>query len=215
MFSALRRAGVRAPVAARAAAAPRLAVMQRRTLASPAQEDRKPTAKSDVSMNIDPYSGGPSALDKAVHMFFFTEIVRGALRVVCGCRDLPVRQACGSCSSSSSALPTLSCALYLALYVCVILSLTSRYPFEKGPLSPRFRGEHALRRYPNGEERCIGVSRLHTHIGSAYLCACLACKLCEAICPAQAITIESEARADGSRRTTKYGANTAKLPFLC
>uniref|UniRef100_A0A3B3HAV3 NADH dehydrogenase [ubiquinone] iron-sulfur protein 8, mitochondrial n=1 Tax=Oryzias latipes TaxID=8090 RepID=A0A3B3HAV3_ORYLA len=61
---------------------------------------------------------------------------------------------------------------------------TINYPFEKGPLSPRFRGEHALRRYPNGEERCI------------------ACKLCEAICPAQAITIEAETRADGSRRTT-------------
>jgi ferredoxin len=64
---------------------------------------------------------------------------------------------------------------------------TIMYPFEKGPVSPRFRGEHALRRYPNGEERCI------------------ACKLCEAICPAQAITIESEARQDGSRRTTRYG----------
>ena len=57
---------------------------------------------------------------------------------------------------------------------------TLNYPFEKGPLSPRFRGEHALRRYPNGEERCI------------------ACKLCEAICPAQAITIEAEPREDGS-----------------
>ncbi|XP_010010522.1 PREDICTED: NADH dehydrogenase [ubiquinone] iron-sulfur protein 8, mitochondrial, partial [Nestor notabilis] len=56
---------------------------------------------------------------------------------------------------------------------------TINYPFEKGPLSPRFRGEHALRRYPSGEERCI------------------ACKLCEAICPAQAITIEAEPRADG------------------
>lgn len=63
---------------------------------------------------------------------------------------------------------------------------TINYPYEKGPLSPRFRGEHALRRYPNGEERCI------------------ACKLCEAICPAQAITIEAEEREDGSRRTTRY-----------
>ncbi|CAG8560990.1 5479_t:CDS:2, partial [Diversispora eburnea] len=59
------------------------------------------------------------------------------------------------------------------------------YPYEKGPVSPRFRGEHALRRYPTGEERCI------------------ACKLCEAICPALAITIEAEAREDGSRRTTR------------
>ena len=63
--------------------------------------------------------------------------------------------------------------------------VTLNYPFEKGPISPRFRGEHALRRYPNGEERCI------------------ACKLCEAICPAQAITIEAEPRDDGSRRTTR------------
>ena len=61
---------------------------------------------------------------------------------------------------------------------------TVNYPFERNPQSPRFRGEHALRRYPNGEERCI------------------ACKLCEAICPAQAITIEAEPRADGSRRST-------------
>ncbi|MCY4099554.1 MAG: NADH-quinone oxidoreductase subunit I, partial [Rhodobacteraceae bacterium] len=60
---------------------------------------------------------------------------------------------------------------------------TLNYPHEKGALSPRFRGEHALRRYPNGEERCI------------------ACKLCEAICPAQAITIDAEPREDGSRRT--------------
>ena len=60
---------------------------------------------------------------------------------------------------------------------------TINYPFEKGKISPRFRGEHALRRYPNGEERCI------------------ACKLCEAVCPAQAITIESKPKADGSRKT--------------
>ena len=64
--------------------------------------------------------------------------------------------------------------------------VTVNYPHEKGPLSPRFRGEHALRRYPNGEERCI------------------AAKLCEAICPAQAITIDAEPREDGSRRTTRY-----------
>src|SRR5580700_6755374 len=65
--------------------------------------------------------------------------------------------------------------------------VTLNYPYEKGPLSPRFRGEHALRRYPSGEERCI------------------ACKLCEAICPAQAITIEAGPRRnDGIRRTTRY-----------
>ena len=72
---------------------------------------------------------------------------------------------------------------------------TLNYPFEKGPLSPRFRGEHALRRYANGEERCI------------------ACKLCEAICPAQAITIEAEPRADGSRRTTRYDIDMTKCIY--
>jgi NADH-quinone oxidoreductase chain I len=76
---------------------------------------------------------------------------------------------------------------------------TINYPYEKGPVSPRFRGEHALRRYPNGEERCI------------------ACKLCEAICPAQAITIEAEERFDGSRRTTKYDIDMLKCIYcgLC
>jgi NADH-quinone oxidoreductase subunit I len=73
--------------------------------------------------------------------------------------------------------------------------VTLNYPYERGPLSPRFRGEHALRRYPNGEERCI------------------ACKLCEAICPAQAITIESEPRADGSRRTTRYDIDMTKCIY--
>ena len=76
---------------------------------------------------------------------------------------------------------------------------TLNYPFEKGPVSPRFRGEHALRRYPNGEERCI------------------ACKLCEAVCPAQAITIEAEPREDGSRRTTRYDIDMTKCIYcgLC
>ncbi len=76
---------------------------------------------------------------------------------------------------------------------------TINYPFEKGPISPRFKGEHALRRYPNGEERCI------------------ACKLCEAVCPAQAITIEAEPRDDGSRRTTRYDIDMTKCIYcgLC
>ena len=73
--------------------------------------------------------------------------------------------------------------------------VTVNYPYEKRPLSPRFRGEHALRRYPNGEERCI------------------ACKLCEAVCPAIAIHIESEARADGTRRTTRYDIDLTKCIF--
>jgi NADH-quinone oxidoreductase subunit I len=77
--------------------------------------------------------------------------------------------------------------------------VTVNYPYEKGAISPRFRGEHALRRYPNGEERCI------------------ACKLCEAICPALAITIESEPREDGSRRTTRYDIDMTKCIYcgLC
>ncbi|WWC73606.1 NADH-ubiquinone oxidoreductase 23 kDa subunit, mitochondrial [Kwoniella pini CBS 10737] len=108
------------------------------------------------------YSKGPSALDKASQLFFFTEIVRG---------------------------------MWIVLEQFFRPPYTIMYPFEKGPLSPRFRGEHALRRYPNGEERCI------------------ACKLCEAICPAQAITIESEAREDGSRRTTRYDLDMTKCIY--
>ncbi len=69
---------------------------------------------------------------------------------------------------------------------------TINYPYEKGPISPRFRGEHALRRYPDGSERCI------------------ACKLCEAVCPALAITIEAEPAPDGSRRTTRYDIDMTK-----
>jgi NADH-quinone oxidoreductase subunit I len=76
---------------------------------------------------------------------------------------------------------------------------TINYPYEKNAISPRFKGEHALRRYPNGEERCI------------------ACKLCEAVCPAQAITIEAEPREDGSRRTTRYDIDMTKCIYcgLC
>ncbi len=76
---------------------------------------------------------------------------------------------------------------------------TINYPFEMGHRGPRFRGEHALRRYPNGEERCI------------------ACKLCEAVCPALAITIEAEPREDGSRRTTRYDIDMTKCIYcgLC
>jgi len=94
---------------------------------------------------------------------------------------------------------------FLLLELCKGLALTGRYAFrrkvtlqypeEKTPLSPRFRGLHALRRYENGEERCI------------------ACKLCEAVCPAMAITIESDVRADGSRRTTRYDIDLTKCIF--
>ncbi|KJV61166.1 NADH-quinone oxidoreductase, chain I family protein [Rickettsia amblyommatis str. Darkwater] len=77
--------------------------------------------------------------------------------------------------------------------------VTINYPYEKSPVSPRFKGEHALRRYENGEERCI------------------ACKLCEAICPAQAIVIEADEREDGSRRTTRYDIDMTKCIYcgLC
>ncbi len=73
--------------------------------------------------------------------------------------------------------------------------VTIQYPEEKAPQSPRFRGLHALRRYPNGEERCI------------------ACKLCEAVCPALAITIDSEQREDGTRRTTRYDIDLFKCIY--
>ena len=91
-------------------------------------------------------------------------------------------------------------AFFLAMRYFFKPKATLNYPFEKGPISPRFRGEHALRRYPNGEERCI------------------ACKLCEAICPAQAITIEAGPRRnDGTRRTTRYDIDMVKCIYcgLC
>jgi NADH-quinone oxidoreductase subunit I len=87
-------------------------------------------------------------------------------------------------------------AFFLAMRYFFKPKATLNYPFEKGRLSPRFRGEHALRRYPNGEERCI------------------ACKLCEAICPAQAITIEAGPRRnDGTRRTTRYDIDMTKCIY--
>ena len=90
-------------------------------------------------------------------------------------------------------------ALVIAIKEIFKSKKTINYPFEKGKISPRFRGQHALRRYPNGEERCI------------------ACKLCEAVCPAQAITIESEPRDDGSRKTTRYDIDMVKCIYcgLC
>ena len=76
-----------------------------------------------------------------------------------------------------------------------VKKFTIQYPEEKTPQSPRFRGLHALRRYPNGEERCI------------------ACKLCEAVCPAAAITIESDVASDGTRRTTRYDIDLFKCVY--
>lgn len=85
--------------------------------------------------------------------------------------------------------------MYLTSQYLFKTKVTINYPFEKGPLSPRFRGEHLLRRYITGEERCI------------------ACKLCEAVCPALAITIEAEPRIDGSRRTTRYDIDMTKCIY--
>ena len=85
--------------------------------------------------------------------------------------------------------------LWLTLKYLFRPKYTLMYPMEKVPQSPRFRGLHALRRYPNGEERCI------------------ACKLCEAVCPALAITIDSEQRADGTRRTTRYDIDLFKCIY--
>ena len=92
-------------------------------------------------------------------------------------------------------LKELVSGMWLTLRYFFKRKVTLNYPYEKGMLSTRFRGEHALRRYPTGEERCI------------------ACKLCEAICPAQAITIEAEPRDDGSRRTTRYDIDMTKCIY--
>ena len=98
-------------------------------------------------------------------------------------------------SAKTIFLAELVSGMFLTLRYFFRPKVTLNYPYEKGPLSPRFRGEHALRRYPNGVERCI------------------ACKLCEAICPAQAITIEAEPRSDGSRRTTRYDIDMVKCIY--
>ena len=96
-------------------------------------------------------------------------------------------------------LAEIASGMWLTLKAFFKPKVTLNYPFERQPLSPRFKGEHALRRYPNGEERCI------------------ACKLCEAVCPALAITIEAEPREDGSRRTTRYDIDMTKCIYcgLC
>jgi len=102
-------------------------------------------------------------------------------------------------AARGAALLDFAGAFGLAMKHMIRPKKTVIYPNERNPQSPRFRGEHALRRYPNGEERCI------------------ACKLCEAICPAQAITIEAEPREDGSRRTTRYDIDMVKCIYcgLC
>ncbi|POY70736.1 putative NADH:ubiquinone reductase (H(+)-translocating) [Rhodotorula taiwanensis] len=129
---------------------------------APRHADQIRHQRKQQALESPDYSSGPSALDKAAGLFFFSEIVRG---------------------------------MGVVLEQFFRPPYTIMYPFEKGPVSSRFRGEHALRRYASGEERCI------------------ACKLCEAICPAQAITIESEAREDGARRTTRYDIDMTKCIY--
>lgn len=97
--------------------------------------------------------------------------------------------------ANSFSLSELRSGMKITATEMVNKKITVQYPEEKTPISPRFRGLHALRRYPNGEERCI------------------ACKLCEAVCPANAITIESEMRDDGTRRTTQYDIDLFKCIF--
>ncbi|NWI07603.1 NDUS8 protein, partial [Tichodroma muraria] len=150
--------------------------------------------------------------DRAAQTLLWTELIRGETQLtllICGVT--PPSQICHKPSFSLAGLAMTLSYLFRE-------PATINYPFEKGPLSPRFRGEHALRRYPSGEERCI------------------ACKLCEAVCPAQvslpppptssspgapavtvsprqAITIEAEPRADGSRRTTRYDIDMTKCIY--
>lgn len=98
------------------------------------------TAKDEPDKDFDPYKNGPSAIDKAVHLFFFTEIIRGIW---------PLHHF-DACLISRL-------GMWIVLENFFRQPYTIMYPYEKGPLSPRFRGEHALRRYPSGEERCIGA----------------------------------------------------------
>ncbi|NXA61396.1 NDUS8 protein, partial [Mohoua ochrocephala] len=155
-----------------------------------------------------------SITDRAAQTLLWTELIRGETSLtLLLCGVTPPSQICH--------IPSFSLAgLAMTLSYLFREPATINYPFEKGPLSPRFRGEHALRRYPSGEERCI------------------ACKLCEAVCPAQvslplppspssssagapavtvsprqAITIEAEPRADGSRRTTRYDIDMTKCIY--
>jgi NADH dehydrogenase (ubiquinone) Fe-S protein 8 len=140
-------------------------------------------------------------MDKASNYFLLTEMFRGMYVVM----EQFFRPPCVSLlylSVSLSLSPSNHNPCLISkthqdprLLLVRFSSYTIYYPFEKGPISPRFRGEHALRRYPSGEERCI------------------ACKLCEAICPAQAITIEAEEREDGSRRTTRYDIDMTKCIY--
>ncbi|PIL37351.1 transporter [Ganoderma sinense ZZ0214-1] len=115
---------------------------------SPSSKTASFTAADEPGKDYDPYKDGPSAIDKAVHLFFFTEIIRGH-----------------------------GVGMWLVLEQFFRPPYTIMYPFEKGPLSPRFRGEHALRRYPSGEERCIDID----------MTKCIYCGFCQEACPVDAI----------------------------
>lgn len=105
---------------------------------------RSPSLATKISGDYtDPYKGGPSAIEKAVHMFFFTEILRGTSKELSAPSEVVDHALCYA-------------GMWIVLEQFFRPPYTIMYPFEKGPLSPRFRGEHALRRYPSGEERCIG-----------------------------------------------------------
>jgi NADH dehydrogenase (ubiquinone) Fe-S protein 8 len=138
---------------------------------------------------VNPYQHGPSAIDKAVHLFFFTEILRGGNIIIPNVSDVSDIdiQACGLCWKISSDSRTPSC------------TLMRRVPFHRGSAGNMLSVDIPV-------VKSVALVRSFTrHYHADFLTLLAACKLCEAICPAQAITIESEAREDGSRRTTKYG----------
>lgn len=109
------------------------------SMSTPSMAQLETTTQSTSYVN--PYKGGPSALEKAVHLFFFTEIIRGIYRIY---------------KWSTEHKDWLLTGMWIVLEQFFRPPYTIMYPFERGPISPRFRGEHALRRYPSGEERCIG-----------------------------------------------------------
>lgn len=164
-----------------------LAVQASNFTTSIANRHASPTNhKQTENQNTTPaadYSKGPSAIDKAAQLLLLTEIMRG---------------------------------MWVVLENFFRPPYTIFYPYEKGALSPRFRGEHALRRYATGEFgglECVlsfAGTELNYIISLLGEERCIACKLCEAICPALAITIEAEPREDGSRRTTRYDIDMTK-----
>jgi NADH dehydrogenase (ubiquinone) Fe-S protein 8 len=147
--------------------------LQRTFTTSPRLSHAMPN-KSEDDLSVNPYKGGPSALDKAMQLFFFTEILRGAcpnftfrifkLTLFHNARDVGRS---GTVFQTTIHDHVRAPRLVRPFKREINFSRRNRYPFEKGPLSPRFRGEHALRRYPSGEERCIGepVEVLASNIG--------------------------------------------------